>query len=43
MKKQRCSHIDEEDPGGVCVRKGAVSLENRWGALRRVTLLVLDV
>ena len=31
VKKQRCSHTDEEDPGGICVRMGAVSLENRWG------------
>ena len=26
-----CSHTDEEDPDGICVRMGAVSLENRWG------------
>ena len=31
VKKQRCSHTDEEDLDGICVRMGAVLLENRWG------------
>ena len=31
MKKQRCSHTDEEDPDKICVRMGAVSLAPRWG------------
>ena len=31
MKKQRCSHTDKEDPDGICVRMGAVSLDNHWG------------